>query len=285
MNVSALGFGGAEIGFENASVDEVSRLLGSALDAGLNVIDTGECYADSEEKIGRTVGHRRSDYFLFTKMGHSSGFSEPDWDLSMLAKQIDRSLKRLQTDHLDLLQLHSCSEELLQKGDVIGVAIRAKEAGKTRFIGYSGDDAPALYAVQCGAFDALQTSCSVADQQCIDTTLPVAVEKGIGVIAKRPIANVAWAKGSDPGSYGHTYWQRLQELRFPFLEGDDPVGTALRFTLAQPGVAVAIVGTKNPARWAENVASLASGPLDPSIVKSIRDRWLECAKPDWVGQN
>src|SRR3984885_13876089 len=70
MTVSVLGFGGAEIGFEGASDDTVERLLGDALDAGLNVIDTAECYMDSEEKIGKAVAHRRGDFHLFTKCGH-----------------------------------------------------------------------------------------------------------------------------------------------------------------------------------------------------------------------
>ena len=62
MKVSVLGFGGAEIGFRAVPQDEVNPLLNSALDAGLNVIDTAACYADSEEMIGRTIGHRRSEY-------------------------------------------------------------------------------------------------------------------------------------------------------------------------------------------------------------------------------
>ena len=68
MQVSVLGFGGSEIGYGNASVEIVSRLLGSALDSGLNVIDTAECYMTSEELIGRAVSHRRQDYYLFTSV-------------------------------------------------------------------------------------------------------------------------------------------------------------------------------------------------------------------------
>lgn len=87
MQVSVLGFGGAEIGYENASPESVAQLLGSALDAGLNVIDTAECYADSEEKIGRALSGRRDHYYLFTKCGHAAGFDLPDWDLRLLEQR------------------------------------------------------------------------------------------------------------------------------------------------------------------------------------------------------
>lgn len=284
MNVSVLGFGGAEIGYEAAAQADVDRLLNSALDAGLNVIDTAECYVDSEEKIGRAVAGRRGDFYLFTKCGHSSGFSEPDWDPGMLAKQIDRSLERLKTDCVDLVQLHSCSEQTLRQFEVVEVLQKAKQAGKTRYIGYSGDGSAAAFAVECGAFDALQTSCNIADQQSIELTIAPAAKLGMGVIAKRPLANVAWVTGADPARYGHIYWQRLQRLDYAVLKEPDAVGNALRFTLAQPGVCTAIVGTKNPERWRTNAALLEPGPLDPAVIEQIRRRWRDCAEPNWTGQ-
>ena len=79
MEVSVLGFGGAEIGFEGASLGEVERLLGSALDQGLNVIDTAECYMNSEELIGQTMSKRRGDFYLFTKCGHGADYTVDAW--------------------------------------------------------------------------------------------------------------------------------------------------------------------------------------------------------------
>ncbi|MCR8633863.1 aldo/keto reductase [Paenibacillus radicis (ex Xue et al. 2023)] len=287
--VSVLGFGGSEIGYENASLSEVERLLGSALDAGLNVIDTAECYKTSEELIGQAVGHRRNDYYLFTKCGHASGFDAPDWDPKMLADSIDRSLKRLKTDYVDLIHLHSCKEELLRDGEVIAVLKKAQEAGKTRYIGYSGDGNAALYAIQCGAFDSLQTSINIADQQAVQLTLPEAVVRQVGVVAKRPIANVAWRSGAEkPASaYHHTYWERLQQLEYDFLKGDPSkaVETALRFTLSQPGVATAIVGTANPDRWVQNAVLADKGSLTDQQMQAIRARWNEVeAGKGWAGQ-
>lgn len=285
MAVTVLGYGGAEIGFQGVPFETVDKLINGALDAGLNVIDTAECYINSEEMIGQAVSHRRSEYFLFTKCGHDN--DNDHWNPKKMAGQIDRSLKLLRTDRVDLLQLHSCTEEQLRQGDVIEVVQRARDAGKTRFIGYSGDSRAALYAVETGLFDTLQTSVSIADQESIDLALPVAKARNLGVIAKRPIANAAWKTGSKPtNDYHHAYWDRLGPLAYPFLKDplDHAIATALRFTLTVPGVHTAIVGTTRPDRWSQNAALLQAGPLDPAEVQAIRSRWKAIAKPDWVGQ-
>jgi aryl-alcohol dehydrogenase-like predicted oxidoreductase len=287
LEVTVLGFGGAEVGFQSAEQATVTQLLNSALDAGLNLIDTAECYGSSEELIGNAVAHRRKEFHLFTKCGHASGIDLPDWDPKLLEQSIERSLQRLKTDHLDLVQLHTCSEEKLRQGDVIAVLQKARDAGKTRFIGYSGDSKAALYAVQCSAFDTLQTSVSIADQECIGLTLPEAVKHDIGVIAKRPIANAAWRTGSKPDNgYVHTYWDRLQELDYDFLRGDlnESIATALRFTLSSPGVHTAIVGTANPDRWRSNADLARRGALPADQYEALRARWHTIARPDWTGQ-
>ena len=95
MQVSMLGFGGAEIGFENVSLSVVKDLLAAALDQGLNTIDTAECYVASEELIGTAVGNRRKDFYLFTKCGHGENLSDA-WKKDEIAKTVERSLKRPQ---------------------------------------------------------------------------------------------------------------------------------------------------------------------------------------------
>jgi hypothetical protein len=283
-----LGFGGAEIGFEGASEATVERLLKSALDAGLNVIDTGECYEGSEELIGKAVGSRRSDYYLFTKCGHPRGIGSEDWSQESLLESIERSLRRLRTERLDLIQLHSCSEAVLRKGDAIAALKMAREKGYARYIGYSGDSSAALYAVESGAFDTLQTSINIADQEAIALTLPLAREKGMGVIAKRPIANAVWRNNHKPvNAYHHPYWDRLNTLRYDFIRHyplEASIAHALRFTLSVPGVHTAIVGTSNPQRWAENARLVEQGPLTDAEFTAIRERWEEVAPATWLGQ-
>jgi aryl-alcohol dehydrogenase-like predicted oxidoreductase len=284
MKVSPLGFGGSEIGYERVSARIVARLLGSALDAGLNVIDTAECYEDSEALIGKAIGSPRRDCYLFTKCGHGGGWSRADWRPRALLTSIERSLQRLATDHVDLIQLHSCSLTELKKGDVIDALEQARERGLARYIGYSGDGMAARYAIECGRFDTLQTSVNIADQEALDLTLPFARRREMGIIAKRPLANVAWRFTRRPESYYADYWMRLRKLEYPFLRGETDVATALRFTVSVPGVHTAIVGTTNPERWQTNAALLGKGPLPKKDFDAIRARWREVADASWEGQ-
>jgi aryl-alcohol dehydrogenase-like predicted oxidoreductase len=284
---SVLGFGGSEIGYQGVSGRTVARLLDGALDAGLNVIDTAECYEDSESLIGKAIGARRREFHLFTKCGHAGGWARADWRQAALLNGIERSLRRLATDYVDQIQLHSCSLETLRKGEAIAALERARERGWARYIGYSGDGEAARYAVECGRFDTLQTSVSIADQQAIEITLPLAMAGNMGVIAKRPLANVAWRYERKPAEYYYqTYWSRLRKLDYEFLKAapETAVGTALRFTLSAPGVHTAIVGTAKPERWQENAALLRAGPLPQKEFEQIRARWREVADGSWDGQ-
>lgn len=278
MHVSVLGLGFGSLQLSGSSTKDIARVIEPALAMGVNVLDTAECYGQSEEMIGQAVSHRRHEYYLFTKCGHAigSGIDLPDWHPQLLEQSIEQSLRRLKTDYLDLIQLHSCSEEQLRAGEVIAVLQRARDAGKVRYIGYSGDRRAALYAVQCGAFDALQTSVNIADQEAIDLTIPAARAKHMGIIAKRSLAGTAWKAQQRPNDEAQAaYWQRLATLHYDFLQGnpDDALSTALRFTLSVPGVSVALVGTSHPDHVQHNITLLDAGPLRADQVAHIRTRW------------
>jgi hypothetical protein len=285
MQVSVLGYGGAEIGFEGATLESVKALLNEALDAGLNAVDTASAYLTSEELIGEAINGRRKDFYLFTKCGATDGFTKADWSKSGILSHIQCSLKTLKTDYLDLIQLHSCEKSVLEKGEAIEALKLAQEKGYARYIGYSGDGTDALYAIKMGVFDSLQTSISIADQESIDLLLPVAKEYGLGVIAKRPIANAVWRNKQKPeNSYHHTYWDRINKLNYDFLSSPESFSIALRFTLSQVGVHTAIVGTKQPGRWQSNAEMLKAGMLSNEEIAKIRDCWQAVGGKDWHGE-
>jgi len=284
MDVTVLGFGGAGIAGER--MENIGRVLNSALDAGINIIDTAECYEGGEESIGNAISKWRDEFFLFTKCGHPRGIGSADWSASSILESIERSLRRLQTDRIDLIQLHGCSEAVLKKGEAISALEKARERGWVRYLGYSGDGHPARFAVECDAFDALQTSISIADQEAISRIAPLTRARNVGLIAKRPLANFAWKTGHKPiNSYHHQYYERLRKLNFDFLRNDEgSIAIALRFVLSVPGVHTAIVGTTKPERCQENARLLESRPLPQNEYNAIRERWDVIAPKTWIGQ-
>ena len=170
---------------------------------------------------------------------------------------------------------------------MIAALKKARDKGWTRYLGYSGDGEAARYAIECGAFDALQISISIADQEPIAEILPLAQKRGLGVIAKRPIANAAWRYVAKPENAYHVeYWDRLGRLDYDFARqgSKDAAKVALRFTLSIPGIHTAIVGTTKPERWRENSDIAAAGLLPAKQVQDIRDRWSAVAAPSWIGQ-
>ena len=175
LKVSRLGAGLAGIGLRlsRAEVDKAGRVLNTFLDNGINFLDAAECYGIAHEAIGRYVSHRRDEFVLATKVGHNpNGFylliGRP-WSAKTIEITLDQILKTLGTDHVDILQLHSPNMLVLERGEAIEAIEKAKKAGKTRFIGYSGDNAEALWAVNSGRFDTLQGCrrghCSIAGRK------------------------------------------------------------------------------------------------------------------------
>src|SRR5215212_12207233 len=135
LDVSVLGFGGAPVGFLKTDRERVGKMLNFMLDQGVNVIDTAASYEGSEEVIAETIGKRRDEFVLVSKAGGRVPGSEGgrDWSGEQISQSVDRSLRRLKTDRIDVLLLHSCSLEALQQGEALDALVKARDAGKIRF--------------------------------------------------------------------------------------------------------------------------------------------------------
>ena len=282
ISVSVLGFGGAPIGYLKTDRDRVAQILNFLIDRGVNVIDTAASYHGSEELIADTIGNRRDQFVLVSKCGQKvPGVEGEDWSPALIAQTVDRSLRRLKTDRLDVMLLHSCGLDVLQKGEAVAALVKAREAGKIRFAGYSGDNDAAAYAATLPDIRVIETSISVADQANIARVLPAASQHNVGVIAKRPIANAAW---KDPSSqagiykdYSKSYRERLQkmalrpaDLGFVGAPEEAWPRLALRFTLSFPEVHTGIIGTTNPANAQRNLDYAQQGRLPADVVAKIR---------------
>jgi aryl-alcohol dehydrogenase-like predicted oxidoreductase len=280
LEVTRLGLGLAEIQRQERSseVAQAARVLTAALDAGINFLDTAACYGTTEELIGRTVAHRRDEYILATKCGHATGEAggQP-WTSETIEESIDRSLIRMRTDYVDILQLHSCDVAVLERGEVVEALVKAKDSGKTRFLGYSGDNQAARWAVDSGLFDTLQTSFNLLDQHPRTELFKRADARGMGIIVKRPVANGAWHRERSPYSYADEYFRRahvMAEMGPVPGAPEDPILLAMGFVFAHPEVDTAIVGTHNPSHVLSNIEMVERRlPIPEEAVKELYCRF------------
>jgi aryl-alcohol dehydrogenase-like predicted oxidoreductase len=280
LMVSALGLGAGQIG--EAWIDEATaaRVLDAALDAGVRLIDTARGYGTSEERIGRHPVARRDDVVVVTKLGYDVDGVE-DWTAAAVTSGVERALRRLRTEALDVALLHSCSLETLQRGEAIGALHAARDAGKVRVAGYSGENEALAWAVGSGHFGAFETSVNLVDQWSLTQVLPAAA--GAGVIAKRPLANAPWRFAERPvGRYAEAYWERMRELGLEPSDGDW-AGTAIRFSAYAPGVSTAIVGTASPEHLQSAAAAVERGPLPPDDLARWQGAWA-ARTPAWPGE-
>lgn len=276
LEVPPLGYGAAAAGDPALSETEAGALLDGAVDAGATLIDTARSYGLSEERIGRHLSGRRREFVLSTKVGYGVP-GVPDWTGPAVQAGIDLALRTLKTDVIDIVHLHSCATGVLRRGEVIEALVRAREAGKIRVAAYSGDGDALDMAVDSGRFGGIQTSVNLCDLASLEKgTVARAAARGIGVLAKRPLANAPWARTAPPAGdeAAAAYFHRWRGLAYD-LGGLEPAEAALRFAAFAPGIAAAIVGTRSLARLSAHLAAVARGPLPEALERALLARWRE----------
>jgi len=199
VEVSLMGLGGAHLGVP--SERDAIRIVHEAMDHGLTFLDNSWDYhgGESERRMGRALrGGHRQKAFLMTKLDGRTA--------EAAGQQLDQSLRRLETDHVDLLQIHEVIRDsdparVFAAGGAIEAFIRAREAGKTRFIGFTGHKSPAIHLAMLEMarrhgfrFDTVQMPLNVMDAQYGDESferrvLPVLLREDIGVLGMKPIGS------------------------------------------------------------------------------------------------
>jgi aryl-alcohol dehydrogenase-like predicted oxidoreductase len=286
-DVTILGYGAMELrgaprgpAFEDA---EAGRLLNAVLDAGINLIDTSIDYGRSEELIGRYVGDRRDDFFLASKCGcpldPPADATPPfahDYTRENIRAGIERSLRRLGTDRLDLLQVHmSPSRAQMEADDTVEALVALRDEGKVRFIGMSGILPHLPDQIAMGVFDVFQIPYSVVQREHEDL-ITAAVEAGAGTLIRGGAARGAPAddKGWRQGPLGLA--QGEGQRRWESSGIDDllvdmgRLEFVLRFTLSHPGLSTTIVGTSSMEHLRSNLAIAEKGPLPADLYESVR---------------
>jgi aryl-alcohol dehydrogenase-like predicted oxidoreductase len=246
------------------------------------LIDTARGYGQSEDRIGRHLSHRRAEFVLSTKVGYGIA-GHADWSAGIIEAGVDEALRRMCTDFIDIVHLHSCELSTLQAGDVVDALVRMREKGKIRIAAYSGENEALEWAVASARLGGVECSVNLFDQVNLGGALVPARHGGLGVIAKRPLGNAPWRFGERPvGDYAEIYWERMHALAYDTggLPWDE---FALRFSAWQPEVSCAIVGTASVAHLRHNVEIATKGPLPADVTIAVRNRFAECGA-DWPGQ-
>jgi aryl-alcohol dehydrogenase-like predicted oxidoreductase len=200
-----------------------------------------------------------------------------------VARGIDEALARLRTSWIDLVHLHSCPREVLERGEVVQALLEAVRAGKVRCAAYSGEEEALAWAIGSGAFGAVQASLSVCDQRILRGGLPAARGAGMGFLAKRPLADAPWRFAARPeGDEAEPYWLRLRAMRID--PGELPWAEwALRFSAFAPGVSCVLLGTRSVLHLEEAARALARGPLPEESRRAVEQAFLG-ADDGWTGR-
>ena len=289
LDVSLLGFGAMELrgpaeGGPPLGDAEAGRLLNTVLDEGINFIDTSIDYGRSEELIGRHISHRRSEYLLASKCGcvpDASIRSDHVHTAENVRKGIEQSLRKLKTDHLDLVQFHrSLTQNEFEAEGALQEALAMRDQGKVRFVGVSGLFPNVQEHIRAGSFAAIQVPYSII-QRDYDGIITYAAQAGLGVVVRGGAARGVpedWTSRSYymlPNQAMRRIWEAaaLDEL----LDGMSRVEFTLRFTLSHPNLHTAIVGTSNPEHVRSNAAAAASGALPADVLAEVLRR-LEAAE-------
>ncbi|MSQ10992.1 MAG: aldo/keto reductase [Dehalococcoidia bacterium] len=282
LQVTTLGFGAMELrgaprGPEISDA-ESEQLLNAVLDAGINFIDTSIDYGRSEERIGKYIAHRRSEYVLASKCGCVPGSTSGDHvhTPENIRSGVENSLRLLQTDHLDLVQFHrSLTKREFEESGALAEALKLKAEGKVRFVGVSGTLPQLEEQVAMGVFDAFQIPYSALQPEH-EAVVAKAAAAGAGIIIRGGVA-----RGSVTDWDNRTYYmvtadelkRRWEQANLDdLLDGMSRIEFMLRYTLSLPWLDTTIVGTGDAEHLLANVETAAKGPLPAEMLAEAKRR-------------
>lgn len=282
--------------FGNGDQDEVDRMMGRALDAGINLVDTADAYGDSEEMVGRALKGRRDEVVLASKFARPIG-EDPNHQggsRRWIMTAVENSLRRLQTDHLDLYQMHRPDSET-DVEETLSALTDLVRSGKVRAIGSSDMPASEIVEAQWTAerrglerFRVEQPHYSLLDRTVEREVLPVAERYGMGTVIWSPLASGMLTGRVRRGQESDLRRTRMfaalrDERRIDAVERFIPLAEeaglplthlALAFVIAHPGVTAALIGPRTMEQLDDLLAA-----ADVQLPDDLLDRIDEIVPP------
>lgn len=309
--VSEISFGAWAIGGSWGTVNDRESLatLHAALDGGVNFFDTADVYGDgrSERLLAKLKKERKETFYIATKAGRRLPVQTPEaYHRKNLTSWINRSLKNLNADTIDLLQLHCPHPEVFYRPEVFGVLDDLVKEGKLRHYGVSVEKVEeALKAIEFPNVQSVQIIFNIFRQRPAERFFAEAQRRKVGILARVPLASgllsgkftsdsqfaaddhrnfnrhgAAFDRGETfSGVDFETGLDAVGQLRKLVPPGATLAQLALRWILEFPAVTCAIPGAKRPAQVAENIAAAAMPPLSPASLKKIATLYAKQIKP------
>ena len=298
LQVSAVGLGTMVHAGHFGPMDDSESIgaIDAALDLGINFIDTSDAYGAgySEALLGKSLRGRRDKVIIATKGGNvmvGPDRGKRNFTSSYISRVMDESLQRLQTDYIDLYQLHNPTVDVIKAGDVWEVLERAKQAGKIRHYGVSiNSTEEGIAAVTDGRAETIQLEYNLLAQEPAATIFPSAQRANVGIIASVPLrrglltgkmtqTDEARFQGEDvrarsfKGEAFRNELAKVEQLRFLVRGSIQSLAqAAIAFCLAHPAVSVTIPGARNAEQLRENSAG-ADAALPSEDLQKIAELW------------
>jgi L-galactose dehydrogenase len=282
LRVSVLSFGGSSLGGAFRQIDEAEgvRTVHTALDLGINYIDTSPYYGETRAEIvlGRALKEvARDRYYLATKVGQY-GHGVFDFSADRVTRSLDESCSRLGVDYIDVLQCHDIEFADVRQivDETLPALARLREAGRIGHIGITGLPLKVLRAVveqaSAGAVDTILSFCHYElNDTSLEPLLPFCAERGVGVINASPTGMGLLTERGVPDWHPAPALlvdgcrKALEHCR---TKGVDIVKLAVQFAVANPAIATTLVGTASPAHIAKNVA-YAEEAMDQQLLAEV----------------
>jgi aryl-alcohol dehydrogenase-like predicted oxidoreductase len=309
--ISEISFGAWAIGGAWGEVDDKESIaaLHAAADGGVNFFDTADVYGDgrSERLLAKLRKERKEKFYIATKAGRRLPKQTPEgYNHANLTAWIERSLRNLETEAIDLLQLHCPHTEVFYRPEVFGILDDLMKAGKLRHYGVSVEKVEeAIKAIEFPNVQSVQIIFNVFRQRPADLFFKLAQKRKVGILARVPLASGLlsgkitadrkFAKDDHRNFNRHgeafdrgetfagvdfdTGLKAAEELKSYVPEGATLAQLALRWILEFPAVTCAIPGAKRPAQVVENVAASDLKPLSKAAMKKISALYTGQIKP------
>lgn len=307
IDVSEIGFGGWALGSSWGMQPEADSIqaLNRAIDLGINFIDTAIAYGDgkSEQVIGKVLRESSEEIYVASKIPPKPGpwppspycIAEERYPEDHLRKSVEITLKNLQRDHIDIMQLHTWTRAWNRDPVPLQILRELQKEGKIRFIGVSTpehDQNALIGLMNEGWVDAVQVIYNIFEQEPAAEFLPIAAENGIGVIVRMPFdEGVLTGKYTPdhqfpPDDFRTRYFagdrlaravERTEKIRKDIKDsGYSLAQVAIKFSGQHPAVHTVIGGIRNPAQAEMNAGVSALPDLDPDLMKKLhKHAWLK----------